>query len=123
MSQLIPAGIYSIPELSSVGLTEKQAHQQYGDIIVGTAKFAEVARGQISGNTEGMLKIVADAQGKKILGIMLAGEGSTEVVHIGHMAMLCGADIDIFVESTFNFPTLAEAYRIAALEILAKRPQ
>jgi NAD(P) transhydrogenase len=123
MSQLIPAGIYSIPELSSVGLTEKQAREQYGDIIVGRAKFEEVARGQISGNTEGMLKIVADAQGKKILGVMLVGESSTEVVHIGHMAMLCNADVDIFVESTFNFPTLAEAYRIAALEILAQRPK
>ncbi len=122
MSQLIPSGIYSIPELSSVGLTEKQAREQNGNIIVGAAQFSEVARGQISGNTEGMLKIVADAQGKKILGVMLAGEGSTEVVHIGHMAMLCDADVDIFVESTFNFPTLAEAYRIAALEILAKRP-
>jgi NAD(P) transhydrogenase len=122
MGQLIPAGIYSIPELSSVGLIEKQAREQYGDVIVGIASFAEVARGQISGNTEGMLKIVADPQGKKILGVMLVGEGSTEVVHIGHMAMLCDADVDIFVESTFNFPTLAEAYRIAALEILAKRP-
>lgn len=123
MSKLIPAGIFSIPELSSVGLTETQAREQHGDVIVGRAKFAEVARGQISGNTEGMLKIVADAQGKKILGVMLVGESSTEVVHIGHMAMLCDADVDIFVESTFNFPTLAEAYRIAGLEILAKRPQ
>jgi len=121
MSQLIPAGIYSIPELSSVGLTEKQAREQHGNILVGTAQFAEVARGQISGNTEGMLKIVADSEGKKILGVMLVGEGSTEVVHIGHMAMLCDANVDIFVESTFNFPTLAEAYRIAALEILAQR--
>jgi len=123
MSQLIPAGIYSIPELSSVGLTEKQSREQHGNVLVGTAKFAEVARGQISGNIEGMLKIVADAEGKKILGVMLVGEGSTEVVHIGHMAMLCDADVDIFVESTFNFPTLAEAYRIAALEILAQRPE
>lgn len=123
MSQLIPAGIYSIPELSSVGLTEKQAREHYGNIIVGRAQFAEVARGQISGNTDGMLKIVADAQGKKILGVMLVGEGSTEVIHIGQMAMLCNAEVDIFIESTFNFPTLAEAYRIAALEILAQRPK
>ncbi len=121
MSQLIPAGIYSIPELSSVGLTEVQAREKYGNVLVGTAQFEEVARGQISGNTEGMLKIVADTQGKKILGVMLVGEGSTEVVHIGHMAMLADQDVDIFVESTFNFPTLAEAYRIAALEILAQR--
>jgi len=123
MSQLIPSGIYSIPELSSVGLTEKQAIEQHKNILVGRAKFAEVARGQISGNTEGLLKIVADAEGKKILGVMLVGEGSTEVVHIGQMAMLCNADVDIFIESTFNFPTLAEAYRIAALEILAQRPE
>jgi NAD(P) transhydrogenase len=122
MSQLIPAGIYSIPELSSVGLTEAQAREKFGSVLVGTAQFEEVARGQISGNTEGMLKIVADGQGKKILGVMLVGEGSTEVVHIGHMAMLAEQNVDIFVESTFNFPTLAEAYRIAALEILAQRP-
>lgn len=122
MSQLIPAGIYSIPELSSVGLTEQQAREKHGDILVGIAQFAEVARGQISGNTEGMLKIVSDAKGETILGVMVAGEGATEVVHIGHMAMLCDADVEIFVESTFNFPTLAEAYRIAALEILAQRP-
>jgi len=122
LSQLIPAGIYSIPELSSVGLTEDQATQQYGEITVGRARFSEVARGLISGNTEGMLKIIADKDGKKILGVTVVGEGATEVVHVGHMAMLCDADVDIFVESTFNFPTLAEAYRIAALEILAQRP-
>jgi NAD(P) transhydrogenase len=67
-----------------------------------------------------MLKIVTNKQGD-ILGVMVVGENSTEVVHIGHMAMLCKAKVDLFVESTFNFPTLAEAYRIAALEILAKR--
>ncbi len=121
-SQLIPAGIYGVPELSSVGLTEQQAREQYGDVIVGKANFSEVARGQISGNTGGMLKIVSDPQGDAILGVMLVGESSTEVVHIGHMAMLCHAKVDIFIESTFNFPTLAEAYRIAALEIVAKRP-
>jgi NAD(P) transhydrogenase len=82
MGQLISAGIYSIPELFSVGLTEKQAREQYGDVIVGIASFAEVARGQISCNTEGMLKIVAVTEGKKILDVMLVGEGSTEVVHI-----------------------------------------
>jgi NAD(P) transhydrogenase len=121
LSQLIPAGIYSIPELSSVGLTEDQARQQYGDITVGRADFSEVARGLISGNTDGKLKIIADKEGKKILGVTVVGEGATEVVHVGHMAMLCDAEVDIFVESTFNFPTLAEAYRIAALEILAQR--
>jgi NAD(P) transhydrogenase len=122
-SQLIPAGIYAIPELSSVGLTEKQAREQFGDVIVGKANFSEVARGQISGNTGGMLKIVSDSKGEAILGVMLIGESSTEVVHIGHMAMLCHAKVDIFIESTFNFPTLAEAYRIAAIEIISQRPK
>jgi len=70
-----------------------------------------------------MLKIVSDPQGDAILGVMIVGEASTEVVHIGHMAMLCHAKVDIFIESTFNFPTLAEAYRIAALEVIAKRPK
>jgi NAD(P) transhydrogenase len=69
-----------------------------------------------------MLKIIAAPDGKKILGVMIVGENATEVIHVGQMAMLCEADVDIFVESTFNFPTLAEAYRIAALAILAKRP-
>jgi len=86
-SQLIPAGIYGVPELSSVGLTEQLAREQYGDVIVGKANFSEVARGQISGNTGGMLKIVSDPEGDTILGVMLVGESSTEVVHIGHMAM------------------------------------
>lgn len=122
-SHLIPAGIYSIPELSSVGLTEQQAREQDPNILVGKAHFSEVARGQISGNTEGMLKIVADQSGRKILGIMCVGEGATELIHTGQMAMLTGASVDIFVENTFNFPTLAEAYRIAALEILALRPE
>jgi len=120
-SQLIPAGIYGVPELSSVGLTERQAREKYGDVIVGKALFSEVARGQISGNTGGMLKIVTCPKGEAILGVMIVGESSTEVIHIGHMAMLCHAKVDIFIESTFNFPTLAEAYRIAALDILAKR--
>lgn len=122
MNSLIPIGIYAIPELSSIGLTEKQARKQHGEVIVGTASFAEVARGHISSNTEGMLKIVTDTKGKKILGVMIVGEGATEIVHVGHMAMLCDAEVDFFVTSTFNFPTLAEAYRIAALEILDKRP-
>ena len=122
-SQLIPAGIYAIPELSSVGLTEKQAREQFGEVIVGKANYSEVARGQISGNTGGMLKIVSDSKGEAILGVMLVGESSIEVVHIGHMAMLCNAKVDIFIESTFNFPTLAEAYRIAAIDIISQRPK
>ena len=121
ISQMIPAGIYSIPELSSVGLSEDQARKQFGDVLIGKAMFEEIARGQISGIRDGMLKIVADGKGEKILGVMIIGEGATELIHIGQMALLNHNNVDIFVESIFNFPTLAEAYRVAALAIIGQR--
>ncbi|WNO10144.1 Si-specific NAD(P)(+) transhydrogenase [Teredinibacter sp. KSP-S5-2] len=120
--QLIPTGIYSIPELSSVGLSETQAKEQYGEnVIVGRSFFDEIARGQINDIQDGMLKIVCDPQGRKVLGVMIVAEGATELVHIGQMALLNDNDVDVFVESIFNFPTLAEAYRVAALDVLAQR--
>ena len=121
MSQMIPTGIYGIPELSCVGLSEEAAVAKYGEVIIGRAKFEEIARGQISGITDGMLKIVCDSQGERILGVMIVGEGATELVHIGQMALLANANIDIFIESVFNFPTLAEAYRVAALSVIGQR--
>ncbi|MGH1372805.1 MAG: Si-specific NAD(P)(+) transhydrogenase [Cellvibrionaceae bacterium] len=121
MSQMIPSGIYGIPELSAIGLSEEQAVEKFGKVTVGKACFSEIARGHISGVEEGMLKIICDAEGRKLLGIMIAGEGATELIHIGQMAILSGADVDIFVESVFNFPTLAEAYRVAALAIIGQR--
>lgn len=121
MSQLIPTGIYGIPELSSVGLSEKAARESHGDVVIGKALFEEIARGQISGIQDGMLKIVCDANGEKVLGVMIVGEGATELIHIGQMAILANANVDIFVESIFNFPTLAEAYRVAALAIIGQR--
>ncbi len=121
MAQLIPAGIYSIPELSSVGMSEKQASKERGKYVVGRAKFEEIARGQISGIQDGMLKLICDEHGKKVLGAMIIGEGATELIHIAQMALLSDADVDIFVESIFNFPTLAEAYRVAALDVIEQR--
>jgi NAD(P) transhydrogenase len=121
ISQTIPTGIYSIPELSAVGLTEREARAKYGDISIGVARFDEIARGQISGFQEGMLKIICDGQGEKILGVAIVGEGATELIHIAQMALLTDSNVDIFVESIFNFPTLAEAYRVAALAIIGKR--
>ena len=118
-AKLIPAGIYSIPELSGVGLTEQQALEQ-GGAIVGKAGFDEISRGQISGVKDGLLKIICDAGGDKILGVQIVGEGATELVHIGQMAMLSGSSVDIFVESIFNFPTFAEAYRVAALSVIGQ---
>lgn len=121
MTSMIPMGIYGIPEMSSVGLSEEQAIKIHGEVLVGHAPFEEIARGQISGIQDGMLKLVADAKGEKLLGIHIVGEGATELIHIGQMGLLYGASIDSFVENIFNFPTLAETYRVAALKIVGQR--
>jgi NAD(P) transhydrogenase len=117
----IPIGIYTIPEMASVGLSEEEARKRGGAALVGRARFDEVARGQISGITDGLLKLVADGTGKKLLGVHIVGEGATELVHVGQMALLGQMGVDTFVENIFNFPTLAEAYRVAALDLVEKR--
>ncbi|MCJ8314641.1 MAG: Si-specific NAD(P)(+) transhydrogenase [Saccharospirillaceae bacterium] len=120
MSYLIPTGIYGIPELSAVGLTEMQAKEQHTDVIIGHAHFEEVARGQISGIQDGMLKLICSADAQEILGVKIVGEGATELIHIGQMAMLGHFKVKDLVETIFNFPTLAEAYRVAALSALGQ---
>jgi NAD(P) transhydrogenase len=119
--ELIPMGIYSIPEMSSVGLSEQQAKERHGGCLVGRSPFAELARGQIAAIQDGLLKLVADAQGRKLLGVQVVGEGAAELVGIGQMALITGQDIDVFIANTFNFPTLAEGYRMAALDIAHQR--
>ncbi len=117
LGRTIPVGIYTIPEMASVGLVEDVAHKDYGPVIVGRARFEEIARGQISGIQNGLLKLVAAADTGQILGAHIAGEGAAELIHIGQMAILKAMRVDEFVENIFNFPTLAEAYRVAALDI------
>ncbi|MFT5693362.1 MAG: NAD(P) transhydrogenase [Oceanicoccus sp.] len=121
MTNTIPGGIYAIPELSTVGISESQAVEDYGNPIVGVARFDEIARGQISGVQDGLLRLIADPQGKKLLGVQIIGEGATELIHIGQMGLLSNMDIDAFVDNIFNFPTMAEAYRVAALHIVGQR--
>ena len=127
-TDLIPMGIFTIPEIACVGLSEKNAHkraQESGEsFLVGHSQFGEIARGNISthGHGHGMLKLISDAQGEKLLGVGISGEGAIELVHIGQMALRCHATIRDLVETVFNFPTLAEAYRVAALDILRQRP-
>lgn len=120
---MIPAGIYTIPEISTVGLMEAQAKEKYGGVIVGRASFAELARGQISAIQEGMIKMVADPDGRRVLGVQIIGEGASELIHVGQMAILHGAQVDTFVDNIFNFPTLAEGYRVAALDIVHQRKE
>ena len=113
----LPIGIYTIPEMASVGLTEELAREKHGDVHVGRAAFAELARGQISGDTAGMLKLVASSDGSTILGAHIVGHAAVELIHLAQMAMITGVGYETFIENTFNFPTMAEAYRVAALEI------
>ncbi|MCE9593192.1 MAG: Si-specific NAD(P)(+) transhydrogenase [Planctomycetes bacterium] len=115
-----PIGIYTIPEMASVGLGEAQAKEKHGAVLVGSAKYEELARGQINGDRDGLLKLVASADGKQILGAHVIGESASELVHVAQMAMVANLPVETFVEQIFNFPTLAEAYRVAAFEILAK---
>ena len=122
-ADMVPMGVYTVPEMSSVGITEEEAVSRHGGAVVGRAKFQEIARGQISGMTDGLLKLVADPQGKKLLGVHIVGEGATELVHIGQMGLLARVEIDSFVENIFNFPTMAETYRVAALDIVKQRPR
>jgi NAD(P) transhydrogenase len=119
--ELTPVGVYTIPEMAAVGLTEAQAKERHGDVLVGRARFEEVARGQISAIEDGLLKIVADGAGRRLLGVHIVGEGASDLVHLGQMALGTGADVDAFVDSIFNFPTLAEAYRVAALDVVKQR--
>ncbi|MBL4680211.1 MAG: Si-specific NAD(P)(+) transhydrogenase [Pseudomonadales bacterium] len=117
MNTIIPMGIYTIPELAAVGMTEAVAREEYDDPVIGNSEFKEIARGLIAGTDDGMLKIIADPQGEKIIGVHIAGEGAAELIHLGQTAMLNGTTVQSFVEQIFNFPTLAEAYRVAALSI------
>ena len=119
--EMIPMGIYAIPELSSVGLSEAQACERHGGAVVGRAHFSDVARGQIAAIQDGLLKLVTDASGKKLLGVQVVGEGAAELVGIGQMALIAGMDVDVFIANTFNFPTLAEAYRLAAMDVVFQR--
>ncbi|MCX5721043.1 MAG: Si-specific NAD(P)(+) transhydrogenase [Nitrospirae bacterium] len=117
----IPIGIYTIPEMASIGLDEAAGRARYREVMVGRARFDEIARGQISGICNGLLKLVADPTGEYLLGVQIVGEGATELIHVGQIALQHAGTIDSFVENIFNFPTLAEGYRIAALDILGQR--
>lgn len=121
ISRQIPMGIYAIPELSTIGMTEAQAQEKYGDVRVGVANFREIARGQISRIPDGMLRLISDPSGEILLGVQIIGEGATELIHIGQMALQANMPVDTFVENIFNFPTMAEAYRVAALDLVSNR--
>ena len=116
----IPLGIYTIPEMASIGLDENAARERYREPLIGRAKFEEVARAQISGSGHGLLKMIADPAGERLLGVPIVGDQATELVHVGQSALQQGATVESFIDNVFNFPTYAEAYRVAALDILGQ---
>ncbi|MFO0728233.1 MAG: Si-specific NAD(P)(+) transhydrogenase [Myxococcota bacterium] len=118
---IIPTGIFTLPEMASIGLDERGARTKLGGVMVGRAKFCELARGQIAGSDEGFMKLIADPEGHRILGVQIIGDGAAELIHVGQMAMIGGVSVDGFIDNVFNFPTLAEAYRVAALDIARQR--
>ena len=119
----LPSGIYSIPEIASVGISEQQAKKSEQAIMVGRTDFRDVARGQIMATSGGFLKLLADEAGRQLLGVHIIGEGATELVHIGQLAIAANMTVDELAVTNFNFPTLAETYRLAAIEIINQRNQ
>ncbi len=117
----LPCGVYTIPEIATVGLDEHEARRHFGGAIVGRARFEEIARGQINGCQRGLLKLVADPGGRRVVGVQNACDGATELVHIGQIGLAAELDVDAYVDNVFNFPTMAEAYRIAAFDIVKQR--
>jgi NAD(P) transhydrogenase len=118
--KLFPFGIYSIPEISLVGDNEEELTKKGIPYETGVAGYKEIARGQLLGDDVGMLKIIFSPDTRLVLGVHIIGTGATELIHIGQAVMALDAQVDYFVDSAFNYPTLAEAYRVAALNGINK---
>jgi NAD(P) transhydrogenase len=117
---LIPYGIYTIPEISMVGQTEEQLTRENINYEVGLARYAELAKGQMLGDEQGFLKLVFDPDSLKLLGVHAIGDRAAEIIHIGQAVLTLGAGVEYFRDAVFNYPTLAEAYKVAALDGLNK---
>ena len=120
ITDLQPIGIYSIPEISYVGATEVELTKESVPYEVGVARYRELARGQIAGDSYGMLKLLVSTEDRKLLGVHIFGTSATEMVHIGQAVMGCGGTVDYLVDAVFNYPTFSEAYKVAALDVTNK---
>jgi NAD(P) transhydrogenase len=120
MTSLQPIGIYSIPEVSYVGATEVELTKDSIPYEVGVSRYRELARGQIAGDSYGMLKLLVSTHDRTLLGVHIFGTSATEMVHIGQAVMGCGGTVDYLVDAVFNYPTFSEAYKVAALDVTNK---
>jgi NAD(P) transhydrogenase len=118
-----PYGIYAVPEISTIGMTEDEARLRGTAYECGIARFRETSRGQIMGLSSGFMKMIFSLETRQLLGVHIVGEGATELIHIGQAVLNLGGTVDYFVENTFNYPTLAEAYKIAALDAWNRMPK
>ena len=120
--EYFPYGIYSVPEMSMVGMTEEEVIRQGIPYERGVARFRESSRGHIMGLDTGMLKMIFSLENRQLLGCHIVGEGATELIHIGQAVLNLGGTLEYFVENAFNYPTLAETYKIAALDAWNRMP-
>lgn len=120
MRALQPIGIYSIPEVSYVGATEVELTRDAIPYEVGVSRYRELARGQIAGDSYGMLKVLVSTEDLTLLGVHIFGSNATEMVHIGQAVMGCGGTVEYLVDAVFNYPTFSEAYKVAALDVMNK---
>lgn len=114
--KFFPYGIYAVPEISTCGLTEEEVKERGIPYECGIARFRETSRGHIMGLDSGLLKLIFSLKTRRLLGVHIVGEGATELVHIGQAVLNLKGTVEYFVENTFNYPTLAEAYKIAGLD-------
>jgi NAD(P) transhydrogenase len=111
-----PYGIYAVPEISMVGKTEEELTEAAVPYEIGKARYKEIARGQIVGDVTGLLKLIFHSQTRELLGVHIIGEGASELIHIGQAILAFGGKIDYFIDTVFNYPTLAECYKVAAFD-------
>jgi len=116
MAENLPMAVYTIPEISYVGKTEKEVQRENIPYIIGRANFKDSARGQIIGDAQGMLKLIVDTRNEKLLGVHIVGEQASELVHIGQLVMNLNGTVRDLIANVFNYPTLAECYKLAALD-------
>jgi NAD(P) transhydrogenase len=121
LAKYLPAGIYTIPEVSAVGLTEPQAKEKGIDYVVGRASYDENPRGKIIGDRAGFLKLIFRRENMELLGVHVIGEQATELVHIGLTALMTGGGAKMFLDTCFNYPTLGDLYKLATHDALLKR--
>jgi NAD(P) transhydrogenase len=121
--EFFPYGIYSVPEMSTVGMSEEEVRERAIPYECGIARFRETSRGHIMGVETGFMKLIFSLETRRLLGAHIVGEGATELIHIGQAVLNLGGTLDYFVENTFNYPTLAEAYKVAALDAFNRFPR